>query len=200
MTTNGELCHIHEKNKEDVDRDENMTSIMVRAFLSKAARIRRQRHHGDDSGPSLHAKFTQSPSIVQMSEEEGWEGVESPYDEAWYLEQAISLLFNPPDLSSTDRTQSDEIGTSSTTAHVGGILSVSSVCPTSFQMETSPSSSSSGYPTGLDVGACFVAHARLAELYHHRRSKCIDGVKDGGAINEDAALWYVKTNHTKTRP
>ena len=170
-----------------------MTSIGGRDLLAKAATIRRQQHQSDAAGPpEQHTKSIEPSSSAQISKEVGGEGEELPHDEGWYLEQAIAHLFPPSNLSSTAMRPSDKAIPSNSTDHAvpGDTRSVSSVCPPSPV----------GFPpAGLDVGACFVAHARLATWYHQRgiKSRNDDG-EDSGTVKKDVTVWYESLQHSLT--
>ena len=192
MTSISEKCQINKKNEDGVDYGEISTSIMVRSLLTQAARIRHQRHTGDDPGSHQPVKSAQLPS-TSFLEVEGWEGEESQHDEAWYLEQAVAHLITTADLA---QTQSDGTTTTRTTEDAECSFSVSSVRHTSPPMNIPPTLSPGGFSAGLDVGACFVAHARLAQLYHQRGTNyALHNAIEGNAIHENTALWYeiVKT-------
>ena len=184
MTDHSKIYQNDEKTEDRVDHDEITTSIVARDLLTKATRKRRQQHQGTVPGSPQHTKVAQSSCSVQISEEEkGRE--ELSHDEAWYLEQAIVHLFPPSVLSSTDTTHSNRVITSSIASEY--VEDNSSVCSA-----PSSSSSSMGFSVGLDVGACFVVHARLASWYHQRGTTCrnID-TNDSGEMKNDADRWYV---------
>ena len=195
MTDHSEIYQTDEKTEDRVECDEMTASIVVRDLLTKAARKRRQQHQGTVPGSPQHTKVTQSSCSVQILDEKEEGEEELSHDEAWYLEQAMVHLIPPIDLSSTDITYSNRDITSSTASEYvkDDHCDNSSVCSV-------PSSSSSilSSSTDMDVGACFVVHARLAAWYQQRGTICRinDDANDSGGLKEDADVWYVTTPHT----